>query len=172
MIKLLKVLVVSTISFFLFVAPSNAHTEVVSIEPDTNQTLTFLPPEVKLSFTEPVIKDGTFASITSESGSVEANIRIEEANLFITIPQNITGSSFSIAYKTVASDGHPLDGELVYQLNLDQEQTTEDSEVIESPMPIIAPAPESNTNVSWLQWLSLGAAIGVAITFFLKMRKK
>ncbi|MFM8211774.1 MAG: copper resistance protein CopC [Actinomycetes bacterium] len=171
MIKLLKVLVVSTISFFLFVAPSIAHTEVVSVEPDTNQTLTVLPTEVKLSFTEPVITDGTFASITSESGSVEASIRIEEANLFITIPQDITGTSFSIAYKTVASDGHPLDGELVYQLALEQDQITEE-EVVESPMPISAPTSESNSDISWLQWLSLGAAIGVAITFFLKMRKK
>ncbi|MFM9130571.1 MAG: copper resistance protein CopC, partial [Actinomycetes bacterium] len=111
--KLLKVLAISILSFFAFLTPSFAHTEVVSVEPDTNQTLTVLPTEVKLSFSEPVITDGTFASITSESGSVEASIRIEEANLFITIPQDITGSSFSIAYKTVASDGHPLDGELV-----------------------------------------------------------
>lgn len=170
MIKLLKVLVVSTISFLLFVAPSNAHTEVVSVEPDTNQTLTVLPTEVKLNFTEPVITDGTFASITSESGSVEASIRIEEANLFITIPQDITGSSFSIAYKTVASDGHPLDGELVYQLSIVEDQIIE--EEIESPEPISAPTSESNSDISWLQWLSLGAAIGVAITFFLKMRKK
>jgi len=43
MIKLLKVLAVSTISFFLFITPSIAHTEVVSVEPDTNQTLTVLP---------------------------------------------------------------------------------------------------------------------------------
>ncbi|MFZ9908826.1 MAG: copper resistance CopC family protein, partial [Candidatus Nanopelagicales bacterium] len=86
---------------------SFAHTEVVSVEPDVSQTLTVLPTEVILSFSEPVIKDGTFASITSESGSVEASIRIEEANLFISIPQDLTGTSFSIAYKTVASDGHP-----------------------------------------------------------------
>jgi hypothetical protein len=64
----------------------------------------------------------------------------------------------------VASDGHPLDGELVYQLDIEQDQTNEE-EVIESPMPVIAPNPESTSNISWLQWLSLGAAIGVAITF-------
>ena len=171
MIKLLKVLLISTISIFLFIAPSNAHTEVVSVEPDANQTLTVLPTEVKLSFSEPVIADGTFASITTESGSVEASIRIEEANLFISIPQDITGSSFSIAYKTVASDGHPLDGELVYQLAIEQTEITEE-ETIESPMPVIAPNPETTSNISWLQWLSLGASIGIAITFFLKMRKK
>ena len=169
--KLWKVLAISCISLFAIIAPSFAHTEVVSVEPDVSQTLTVLPTEVKLSFSEPVIEDGTFASITSESGSVEANIRIEEANLFISIPQDLTGTSFSIAYKTVASDGHPLDGELVYQLAIEQNQITEE-EVVETPMPIIAPNPESNSNISWLQWLSLGAAIGVAITFFLKMRKK
>ncbi|MFZ9875912.1 MAG: copper resistance CopC family protein, partial [Candidatus Nanopelagicales bacterium] len=96
------------VSAFLFIPISSfAHTEVVSVEPDVSQTLTVLPTEVILSFSEPVIKDGTFASITSESGSVEASIRIEEANLFISIPQDLTGTSFSIAYKTVASDGHP-----------------------------------------------------------------
>lgn len=170
--NLIKSIAITLFSVFALSVPSFAHTDLVSMEPDQTQALTVLPSEIKLTFSEPVIQDGTFASITTESGSVEATIRIEEANLFITIPQDITGSSFSIAYKTVASDGHPLDGELVYQLNLEQEQASEDSEVIESPMPIIAPAPESTNNVSWLQWLSLGAAIGVAITFFLKMRKK
>ncbi len=169
--KLWKVLAISSISFFVFTTPIFAHTEVVAVEPDASQTLTVLPTEVKLSFSEPVIKGGTFASITSEAGSVEANIRIEEADLFIAIPQDIAGSSFSISYKTVANDGHPLDGELVYQLALEQNQISEE-EIIESPMPVIAPSPESNSNISWLQWLSLGAAIGVAITFFLKMRKK
>lgn len=71
----------------------------------------------------------------------------------------------------MASDGHPLDGELVYQLTIEQAEITEE-ETIESPMPVIAPNPESSSNISWLQWLSLGASIGIAITFFLKMRKK
>ena len=130
-----------------------------------------LPLEVKLSLSEPVIQEGTFASITSESGSVEASIRIEDANIFISIPQDLSGSSFSIDYKTVASDGHPLDVELVYQLALVEEETTEEV-LVESPMPIDAANLESTSNISWLQWLSLGASIGIAITFFLKMRKK
>ena len=171
MFKFLRVFLISIISIFALVTPSQAHTEVVSVEPDANQTLTVLPLEVKLSLSEPVIQEGTFASITSESGSVEASIRIEDANIFISIPQDLSGSSFSIAYKTVASDGHPLDGELVYQLALVEEETTEE-DLVESPMPIDAANLESTSNISWLQWLSLGASIGIAITFFLKMRKK
>lgn len=171
MFKFLRVFLISIISIFALVTPSQAHTEVVSVEPDANQTLTVLPLEVKLSLSEPVIQEGTFASITSESGSVEASIRIEEANIFISIPQDLSGSSFSIAYKTVASDGHPLDGELVYQLAFVEEETTEEV-LVESPMPIDAANLESTSNISWLQWLSLGASIGIAITFFLKMRKK
>ena len=39
----------------------------------------------------------------------------------------------------------------------------------EEPVVISAPVEENSSNISWLQWLSLG---GIAITFFLKMRKK
>jgi hypothetical protein len=43
---------------------------------------------------------------------------------------------------------------------------------MEEPVAISAAVEENSSNISWLQWLSLGASIGIAITFFLKMRKK
>ncbi len=47
-----------------------------------------------------------------------------------------------------------------------------DSAVEEEVAAINAPVEPNSSNISWLQWLSLGASIGIAITFFLKMRKK
>jgi hypothetical protein len=43
---------------------------------------------------------------------------------------------------------------------------------MEEPVAISAPVVENSSSISWLQWLALGASIGIAITFFMKMRKK
>lgn len=169
--KTLKSLVTIFLLFFSL-SPVFAHTDLVNVEPSNTETLTVIPLEVKLNFSEPLIVDGTFASITSETGSIEANIRVEEASLFITVPQNLTGSSFTISYKTVASDGHPSDGQVIYQLSTLSENPNEETSVIETPVAIDSQVGPNNSKISWLQWLSLGASIGIAITFFLKMRKK
>ena len=75
-----------------------------------------LPSEVKLTFGESVIAEGTFASITTSAGSVETTVRVEAAYVYVAIPADLVGPDVTISWKTVAADGHPLDGETVYKL--------------------------------------------------------
>jgi len=110
-------------------SPVLAHTELISVEPSPDKVILTLPSEVKLTFGEAIIADATFASITSESGSL-AQAKAEPA----------------------ASPTEEI--------------------VEEEVVAISAPVEPNSSNISWLQWLSLGASIGIAITFFLKMRKK
>lgn len=168
-----KILFITFIAAFFITTPTFAHTDLISVDPTTDQVMLTLPPEIKLTFGEPVIADGTFASVTTSEGSVSTTVKVETANVFITIPENLVGPDITIAWKTVASDGHPLSGDLVYKLAEARTQITEEEIVaIEEPMPINAPLENNSSNISWLQWLALGISIGIAITFFLKMRKK
>lgn len=168
----LKSIILLTLLFSLFITPSQAHTELVSVEPSTDQTMFALPAEVKLTFGEAVIAEGTFASITTSSGSVETSVRVEAADVYVTIPADLVGPDVIISWKTVAADGHPLDGETVYKLAESRSEATPEVTTMEEPVVISAPIEENTSNIKWLQWLSLGASIGIAITFFLKMRKK
>jgi hypothetical protein len=72
----------------------------------------------------------------------------------------------------VAADGHPLDGETVYKLAENRGEVTPEVTTMEEPVAISEPVEENASSISWLQWLALGASIGIAITFFMKMRKK
>jgi methionine-rich copper-binding protein CopC len=166
--------VIFGISLFsvLTLNPVFAHTELVSVEPSTDQVMLTLPPEVKLTFGESVIAEGTFASITTTTGSVETTVRVEAADVYVAIPADLVGSDVTISWKTVAADGHPLDGETVYKLAENRGEVTPEVTTMEEPVAISAPVEENASNISWLQWLALGTSIGIAITFFMKMRKK
>jgi methionine-rich copper-binding protein CopC len=169
----IKILFISLFIALLNLNPAQAHTDLISVEPSTDQVMLTLPPEVKLTFGESVIAEGTFASITTAAGSVETSVRVEAADVYVAIPAGLVGPDVTISWKTVAADGHPLDGETVYKLaEARGEATPEVTTTIEEPIAISAPVEENSSSISWLQWLSLGASIGIAITFFLKMRKK
>ena len=169
----IKILFISLFIALLNLNPAQAHTDLISVEPSTDQVMLTLPPEVKLTFGESVIAEGTFASITTAAGSVETSVRVEAADVYVAIPADLVGPDVTISWKTVAADGHPLDGETVYKLaEARGEATPEVTTTIEEPIAISAPIEENSSSISWLQWLSLGASIGIAITFFLKMRKK
>ena len=166
--------VILGISLFsvLTINPVFAHTELVSVEPSIDQVMLTLPPEVKLTFGESVIAEGTFASITTAAGSVETTVRVEAADVYVAIPADLVGPDVTISWKTVAADGHPLDGETVYKLAENRGEVTPEVTTMEEPVAISAEVEENSSSISWLQWLALGTSIGIAITFFMKMRKK
>ena len=168
----IKIFFISLFMAILNLNPAQAHTELVSVEPSTDQVMLTLPSEVKLTFGESVIAEGTFASITTASGSVETTVRVEAAAVYVAIPADLVGPDVTISWKTVAADGHPLDGETVYKLAENRGEATPEVTTMEEPVAISAPIEENSSSISWLQWLALGASIGSAITFFMKMRKK
>ena len=170
--RILRVFIGISIFSILSISPVLAHTDLVSVEPATDQVMLTLPSEVKLTFGESVIAEGTFASITTAAGSVETTVRVEAAAVYVAIPADLVGPDVTISWKTVAADGHPLDGETVYKLAENRGEATPEVTNMEEPVAISAPIEENSSSISWLQWLALGASIGIAITFFMKMRKK
>jgi methionine-rich copper-binding protein CopC len=170
--RIFRVFLGISIFSFLSISPVLAHTDLVSVEPATDQVMLTLPSEIKLTFGEAVLAEGTFASITTAAGSVETTVRVEAANVYVAIPADLVGPDVTISWKTVAADGHPLDGETVYKLAENRGEATPEVTTMEEPVAISAAVEENSSNISWLQWLSLGASIGIAITFFLNMRKK
>lgn len=170
--RIFRVFLGISIFSILSISPVLAHTELVSVEPATDQVMLTLPSEIKLTFGESVIAEGTFASITTAAGSVETTVRVEAADVYVAIPADLVGPDVTISWKTVAADGHPLDGETVYKLAEARGEASPEVTAMEEPVVISAPIEENSSSISWLQWLALGASIGIAITFFLKMRKK
>jgi len=170
--RIFRVFIGISIFSILSISPVLAHTDLVSVEPATDQVMLTLPSEIKLTFGEAVLAEGTFASITTSTGSVETTVRVEAADVYVAIPVDLVGPDVTISWKTVAADGHPLDGETVYKLAEARGEATPEVTTMEEPVVISAPVEENSSSISWLQWLALGASIGIAITFFLKMRKK
>ena len=72
--RILRVFIGISIFSILSISPVLAHTDLVSVEPATDQVMLALPSEIKLTFGEAVLAEGTFASITTAAGSVETTV--------------------------------------------------------------------------------------------------
>jgi methionine-rich copper-binding protein CopC len=162
----IKILFISLFIALLNLNPAQAHTELVSVEPSTDQVMLTLPSEVKLTFGESVIADGTFASITTAAGSIETTVRVEAADVYVVIPADLVGPDVTISWKTVAADGHPLDGETVYKLAENRGEATPEVTTMEEPVAISAPVEENSSSISWLQWLALGHQLELLLHSF------
>ena len=78
--KKIGVILLTLISLFSAL-PALAHTDLISTEPTTEQSLILLPAEVKLTFGEEILADGTFASLTYGETSLELPLnKILESN--------------------------------------------------------------------------------------------
>lgn len=100
----------------LAVAPASAHTELVSSSPEDGANVTRLPVTVELTFSESVGSRGVFVVVTDPVGDqVEAG---QPEVTDDTVRQATKGrgpaGDYTLAYRVVSSDGHPVSGELSF----------------------------------------------------------
>ena len=92
-------------------SPAAAHARLESSSPADGSTLTAVPPEVMLRFNEP-IKDG-LNEVTVKSGSTnvaEGSVQVEGSTVYQPVKYSMKPGNYSISYKVVSADGHPVSG--------------------------------------------------------------
>lgn len=98
--------------------PANAHDELISSYPEANSTLTSSPAEITLSFSGELIK-GMQSAVVEVIASDGQNIAMDAPSEDATsITQHLTPDPptgmFTVRWKVVSSDGHPISGEYTY----------------------------------------------------------
>jgi methionine-rich copper-binding protein CopC len=98
--------------------PANAHDEMVSSYPEANSTITSSPAEITLSFSGELIA-GMQSAVVEVIASDGQNIAKDAPSgdgIYIT--QHLTpdppAGLFTVRWKVVSSDGHPISGEYTY----------------------------------------------------------
>lgn len=97
-------------------APVSAHTELVSSSPEGGANVNTLPVSVELIFSEPVGSRGVFVVVTDPVG---ARVEVGEPEVTDdTVRQATKGrgpaGDYTLVYRVVSSDGHPVSGELSF----------------------------------------------------------
>lgn len=98
--------------------PAQAHDELVSSYPEAGSTITGSPAEITLSFSGELIagmQSGAVEVITPDGQNIATDAPSEDGT---SITQHLTpnppAGMFTVRWKVVSSDGHPISGEYTY----------------------------------------------------------
>jgi copper resistance protein C len=143
-------------------APAFAHSQLVSTKPAGGATLTESASSVSLTFNEPV-KQRFSTIVVNGPGAVSysrGNVRVIDNTAYQDV-YALRSGSYTVAWRVVSADGHPVSGEFAFTVSLPPQL-----EPTGSP-PTNAPAAQqvadaSGTGLWW--WLAVG---GVFIAIIL-----
>ena len=132
---------------FGFAAPGAlAHSELVSSDPEDGAQLDQAPKEIVLTFSEPLLPDFVRVIVTNPDGEIGDLVitGVDGATAVATWPQNLVAGDWTVTYRVVSQDGHPVEGSINFSY-VDAPPSPSPSATTESPDPTTAPAPDPTT---------------------------
>ncbi|CAM3492794.1 copper resistance CopC family protein [Isoptericola cucumis] len=121
---------------FTVVQPAAAHDRLVSADPEDGAKLDTPPSQVVLTFSGDVLPSGAQVIVSTRDGSVEGEVAVDGAVVTAELPGDLPAGGHDVVWRVVSSDGHPIEGELSYDVAAAAEPATEATQEPEaSPSP-------------------------------------
>ncbi|NTW39140.1 MAG: copper resistance protein CopC [Cellulomonadaceae bacterium] len=120
-------------------APSSAHDDIVGSDPAADAALTAAPTAVVLTFSDDLLDLSTTVVVTGPDGPVATGATTVAGPTATTpLPAAMPDGAYTVAWRVVSSDGHPIEG--TFAFSLDQpEQATPSPSVTPAPTPTATP---------------------------------
>lgn len=163
------VLLAVAVSVLGITSPAAAHDDLVSSYPQAEATIDGSPAEITLTFSADLtdMEGASVIEVIDEDGknvAIDAP-QVSAASITQHLVPDATTGVFTIRWKVVSSDGHPISGEYSYTV----EDTAAEPETVEanSPTPtpsasdVAAPTPEPTTSESASSYGGVPAGGGV-----------
>ncbi|QQM55667.1 copper resistance CopC family protein [Rhodococcus pyridinivorans] len=116
MTRLLAIFVAAAAVLLLGVAPAQAHSTLIGSTPAADAAVASSPDGIELEFNQPI--NPAFATVTltdgagTQRGSSEAIVDAERVRL--AIPEPLTAGEYTVGYRVVSADGHPITGSYAF----------------------------------------------------------
>jgi methionine-rich copper-binding protein CopC len=96
-------------------APASAHAVLVSTNPASGSTVPTPPSGVTLTFDE-AVRAPAYIVVTGPGGvrADEGGARIQGAKVTTGLRQTVSAGTYSVAYRVVSDDGHPVEAVFTY----------------------------------------------------------
>lgn len=93
-------------------SPVAAHAELTSISPEDGVVLVEPPTSIELTFSEPLIAAAATVVVTDDRGVVVTRNRSQVDGRAVSVlwPADAPSGDYTIAYRVVSGDGHPIKG--------------------------------------------------------------
>lgn len=165
------VLLAALLFAMLSSAPAAAHTNVISTNPSDGQSLSAAPQSVSVRFAADLLTAGARLVATDASGTQVdvGEATVDGGMVTATWPTSATSGQFTVAYRAVARDGHPLQGS--FEFGIAPKKGSADTPEASAPPPLDSaspaaaqePANSEPSGVNPLVWALLAAGVlGIA----------
>ena len=142
--KKLSLLFMLVLFFSLsFSLPAKAHDQLISSSPETDEVLTAAPKAIELIYSAEIMEVGADVRLLdAEKNQLETSeIKVDGAVVYTEIPELLVNGEYSIIWRVVSSDGHPIDGVIPFKVAVEGNETAE-------PSPMVSPDPTPEPTVS------------------------
>lgn len=179
-------------------SPALAHSDLVSSSPAEGQALDAAPAQVELTFNEEISDAGLQVVAQGPQGPVSLGTpQLAGPKVTVPWPQTAPAGSYTVSYRVVSADGHPIDGSLPFSYGgaaaatappagataspsaatsfVDQGQAAADAAASASTAAAAATSAaskEASRSAFWpiIAVVAIGAAIGAGIAYALRAR--
>ena len=152
------------VALMLSAAPAGAHAALSSSDPAADARLAAAPRVVTLTFNEPVQQQFSTVVVTGPQGRnhVVGDPAVAGREVRATLDALDGNGTYTVAYRVVSADGHPVSGKYVFQLSAPTPTTTS----VSSPTPeTTAPGTSEDASGGVTAWpFVAGAAVLVVLT--------
>ena len=122
-----KIIIVVLACLFLFSSRAYAHTGLESSNPANGSSVTEALHEIILTFETKIEETSSFKLVNDTNEEVAvSNISIVGNTMTGIVDRSIENGSYSIQWKIIGVDGHPIKGEIPFTLNAPVVEGTEE----------------------------------------------
>jgi hypothetical protein len=156
-------------------APALAHDALLGSEPADGAVLTEAPSQIVLTFSGAQAGLGSEVAVVGPDGAAwsDGPAQVTEAVVTQPLRPDLPEGVYTVTFRSVSSDGHPVSGAFSFSVDLPEAVVTEtpvtETPVTETPAPVAAAAvtaaPDDGAPARpWLGWLAAAAAVLLALT--------
>lgn len=135
------------LALFVWTAPASAHAELESTNPAAGSSLAAPPNELTLTFGEELVPETVKVAITDDQGQLEGvTAATNGAVVTVPWPAEVGEGSYTVAYRVVSTDGHPVDGS--FDFTVGEMDPSADASAAAAEAPYTPTGPEDGS-VDW-----------------------
>lgn len=156
-------------------APALAHDALLGSEPADGAVLTEAPSQIVLTFSAAQAGVGSEVAVVGPDGAVwsDGPAQVSEAVVTQPLRPDMPEGVYTVTFRSVSGDGHPVSGAFTFSVDLPEAVVTETSvtetpvtetPVIETPEPATAAPDDGAPARPWFGWMSGATAVLLALT--------
>ena len=171
--RLFFVFVFGALAMLLGVTTASGHSQLVSSDPADGSVLSAPPTQLVLTFNEALLKEAVDVAIANAAGDVVSGDVATVVGAIATIPwpDYLPPDNYSVSYRVVSDDGHPITGSIGFSYTSNSNSTSAASpEVTPVATPEVSPTSEPATGFP-IGLVGLILALAATITVIILARR-